>query len=126
MNTDFRIGVDFFNHPKIKRLKRRHGDTAVLCLLKLWAFTAIHRCEGRLYEMEKEDILDACEWPGDVEYVDSLHDFKLLDKDAHWYSIHNWKKHNSWAIGANKRSEKARVAAERRWGLKGKTEENKT
>lgn len=118
MNTDFRITIGFFQHPKTKKLKRRHGAEGVLALVKLWEFTAIHRPQGSLYEMDKDDILDAVGYPGDTEFVDSLEQLGFINKVGHWYEVNDWLKHNQWAAGAEKRSEKARRAAEKRWATR--------
>ncbi len=115
MNTDFRLTIGFSSHPKIRRLKRRHGSDAVVSLIQLWEFTAQHRSEGVLTGMTEEDILDATGWHGDCELINSLVEFRLLDKGPEWYEIHNWRKNNPWAAEATRRSESARQAAQERW-----------
>lgn len=124
MNTDFRIAVGFFQHPKTKKLKRRHGAEGVLALIRLWEFMAIHRPAGTLYEMDKDDILDASGYPGDTEFVNSLEQLGFLRISGHWYEINGWLEHNQWAAGAEKRSEKARRAAEKRWAVRFKNEDS--
>ncbi len=120
MNTDFRIKVGFFGHHKTRKLKRRHGDAAVLAFLRLLEFTAQYRPRGVLYKMDKEDILDVSGWQGDTEFVDTLEELVFIEKAGHWYEIHDWKEHNGYAFHADDRSEKARQAAEKRWGMRGK------
>lgn len=117
MPDDFRVKTSFFTHPKARRLKRRHGDTAIVCLMRLWAFATEHRCKGVLYDMTKDDLVDVSEWHGDGEFVDSLVEFGFLDRGPEWYELHDWKEHNHWAYQADKRQEKAREAAKIRWGI---------
>lgn len=114
MNQDFRLNIGFFSHPKTRRLRRRHGDTAVLCLLQLWAFATQHRYKGVLHDMDADDIVDVSGWHGDTEFVRSLVEFGFLDQ-GDWYELHDWREHNGWAYFADKRQETARQAAEVRW-----------
>lgn len=118
MNTDFRISIGFSTNIKIKRIIRRHGEGAILALLKLWEFAALHRPRGILHGMTKLDILDVSEWRGDEEFVDTLIEVGLLDEADGAYKIHDWKDHNSYAFHAPERSESARKAAEAKWGKK--------
>ena len=46
MNKDFRLSVSFLEHWKTIILQEELGSDAVLCLLKLWAFTAQNKPDG--------------------------------------------------------------------------------
>lgn len=118
MTDDIRLHIGFFTHPKTKKLRRRHGETAVICLLRLWMFAAQHRSKGVLHNMQRDDIVDAAEWLGDAEFVDSLREFGFLDHDGEWFVLHDWRDHNGYAYFAEERSRKAREAAEARWNKK--------
>jgi len=121
MNEDFRLKVSFFTHPKTRRLRRRHGDAAIVCLLRLWAFATQHRYKGVLYDMDENDIIDVSEWHGDGEFVDSLVEFGFLERGDEWFELHDWRDHNGWAFHADSRQESARKAAEQRWKSGGKS-----
>ncbi len=115
MNTDFRVAIGFFRHRKTRRLKREAGDHGIVCLLKLFCFAAESRPDGRLTGLSIEDIEDEVEFegePGDLYRV--LHGIGWLDEadDVEPYAvIHDWERWNSWAAGADARSEKARRSA---------------
>lgn len=114
MADDFRLKVGFFSHPKTRKLRRRHGDAALICLMRLWEFAAIHRPKGTLHDMTREDVVDVSGWHGDGEFVDSLVEFGLLDVDE-WYKIHDWREHNGYVYFSEERSQSARKAAEAKW-----------
>jgi len=116
MNNDFRITTDALDHPKLIKLKRIHGPDGVLCLIRLWGFTARYHCNGILENMNDEDIEIACQWNGHMcDFIKTLLDLRLLDKNKSVYSIHNWEDRNGYAIHADARSEQARRAADMRW-----------
>ena len=117
MNSDFRIAVGFLRHPKVKRLKRALGDSAVLSHIQLLEFTALQRPEGVLTGMDAEAVADASDWDGNADaYVETLLKIGLLDADTDGVlMVHDWLDHNPWAAGATQRSEKAKNAANARW-----------
>jgi len=118
MPSDFRLKIGFLSHPKTRKLSRRHGDSAVICLIRLWEFAALHRTKGVLYDMNKDDIVDASGWRGDNEFVDSLIEFALLDQGEEWLEIHDWREHNGYVYFAEERVKSAREAANQRWSKK--------
>lgn len=119
MNSDARISVAFPNHPKSIKLKRRLGSDGLLSLITLWLHVAQNKSSGVLTNMNTEDIEIAAQWNGESdEFIKTLIDLRLLDYKNETYSIHNWKKNNPYAFHADERSEKAKKAAEARWGKK--------
>ena len=115
-NSDFRLHVGYFDHPKIVKLERRVGEGAVLAHIKLMSRAAVDRPNGILSNMDIEDIAIMSKYKGDADaFVQTLVDLRLLDVDGDTYALHNWDKHNPWAAGATERSEKARQAANARW-----------
>ena len=119
MNKDFRVSVGFFDHPKIVKLQRRHGQEAVIALLRLYAFAAQNRPSGVLSGLDDEDLAIAIHWEGNVQQLlVSFLDLHLLNKHEEGLVIHDWEVHNGYAAHAAERSEKARRAAAARWGKK--------
>lgn len=116
MNTDFRLSIGLFTHPKFLKLKRRLGETGALSYIVLLSFTAQHRPTGDLGRMDADDIAIAAQWNGDPEaFLSCLVTLGLLDETDEGYIVHDWQEHNPWAVGAPVRSEKARKAADARW-----------
>ena len=113
MNTDFRIEIGFFSHPKTQKLRRRLKAEGESALVRLWSHTAQYRPRGVLTGMDTEDIALAAAWQGDAdEFVRTLEELRFLDRDGSAWSVHDWKDHNAYAYAAPDRSEKSRRAAE--------------
>lgn len=131
MNKDIRLAVTFPDHPKTVRLINRLGLEGVWSLIRLWLFAAQQRPDGRLVNMDVEDIAIAAKWPHDAkEFVETLLDPKIrfLEQGNDGYLIiHDWHEHNTYAAHAQERSEKARKAAVAKWEkrLKGATSKGK-
>lgn len=109
MNTDIRLSVDFYDHPKIVKLERRLGFEGVKALQLLWLWTAKNRPDGVLSGMDEEDIAIAARWTGDVTQFNSvLTELRLVDNLDGAYHVHDWKDHNSWQAEAIHRSDSSR------------------
>lgn len=121
MNADIRLKVTFPNHHKIKKLHRRLGPQGPLSLIYLWLYTAENKPDGVLSGMDAEDIEIAAQWDGDAgSMLQACLELCLVEKLADTYVIHDWKENNPYAAHAPIRAEKARRAAETRWGKRGK------
>jgi hypothetical protein len=114
MNKDFRVLTTFPRHPKTIKLKRILGTWEPI--ITLWAWAAENKPSGNLTGMEAEDIAIAAIWDGDPkQLIDALLKVKYLEKIDGAYVLHGWKEHNAYVAHAEKRSEKARLAAQARW-----------
>jgi len=112
-NSDFRITTDALDHPKLVKLKRLTGDAGIICLFRLWGFTARYHPKGDLDAMTDEDIEIAAKWDGHPgDFFRALITLKLLDETLGLYAIHDWSEHNAYAFYAPERSEKAKHAAQ--------------
>lgn len=112
MNTDFRVQLSFYTHPKKRKLEKRIGKAACFCLTELWAFTAFNKPDGILQDMTIEDIEIAADWNGDPGlFVSTLIDLRLLNNDGKTYRIHDWLDHNAYASGAGERSKQGALGA---------------
>jgi hypothetical protein len=116
MNTDFRVSVSLPTHPKCLKLMRRCGDRAFYCLIRFWAFVAQNRPDGNLKGLDIEDIEIACDWQGDAGSMHrALLELCFIEMLGDALVVHDWAYHNSFAIHAMERSQKAKKAAEVRW-----------
>jgi hypothetical protein len=122
MNTDIRIAVSFKGHRKRKRLRMMLGPDSTDYLLDLWISTAMNHPTGILHGMDATDIALEAGWEDDPEkFVSALQTCGFLDQDEDGaYALHDWEDHQGYAIHAEKRTEKARKAAQARWGTKEK------
>ena len=116
MNIDIRLSLEFFDHPKTKKLRKRLGIEGVMALLKLWTWTAGNRPGGILTGLDAEAVELAADWDGEEgAFVAELLALRLLDEDDSVFSIHDWEEHQAYASKSEERSNKARKAAEARW-----------
>lgn len=124
MNTDVRIKTNYPDHPKIRKLKKLLGPSGPLCHIFLLCFIARVTPSGVLKDMDAEDIASVARWTGEpAQFVDTLVELKLLDKQDDTYAIHNWQKHNFFAMTAPIRSEVARRNINKRWAKKNKVKQ---
>ena len=117
-NTDIRISIGFWDHPKTVKLERRVGLEGVKALLMLWQWVAQYEPIGYLYGMDEEGLEIAARWQGESgKLAKTLLELKFIDPlpDDPGYSIHDWKIHNSWASDAQSREDKARFSSLKRW-----------
>lgn len=121
MNKDVRLGTDYSNHPKIRKLYKELGAEGVMCHTFLLCNTAQYFPSGEFKDMSVEDIATLADWKDDPElFLNALLKVKLIDNNGDTYSIHNWLKHNLFAATAPKRSAIARANIKKRWDKKTK------
>lgn len=129
VNEDIRISLDFWDHHKTIRLKKRLGYEGIEALTRLWFYAAAYRPNGHLTNMDNEDIAIAAHWNGDPDaFVNVLSDPKYpwLDKNGDHFYLHNWHKRNGYACFSKERSDQARMAAEIRWKKRHKLQKDNT
>jgi hypothetical protein len=108
MNTDIRLSIDFWDHPKTVKLERLLGLKGIKSLQILWLWVAQNRSTGRLRGLDVEDIEIAAKWDGEAgKLIEGLLSLRWLDKNGDGFALHDWSDHNSWAAEAEQRSEKA-------------------
>lgn len=115
--TDIRLGISLQTHRKTKKLIKRLGPQGFVSLIFLWMQAAANNPNGRLGNMDIEDICVAAEWDGDEEeFITALLDMGWLDKsDSGEFVIHDWEDHQPYVVTAKQRSAKAKKAAKARW-----------
>jgi len=113
VSGDFRVALDFLDHPKTVRLKAAVGAEGIFCLMRLWAFAGNYRPRGILTGMNPDDIALAAKWPGDPdEFVCALVTSKFLDRIRNGgYQLHNWKIRQGYLYHKPERRQKAQKAA---------------
>lgn len=117
MNTDIRIQISFANHIKRKKLQNRLKAEGVLALIDLWLYAGENHPDGILKNMTAEDVELAANWQGESEsFVNTLIEIGFLDNTGEWYLLHDWSEHNPYAMHAPERKERAKKAANKRWG----------
>lgn len=119
MNTDIRLLCTFPGHPKTVKLRRRLGAEGPLALIYLWAYCGEYRPDGRLTNMDAEDIAIAAQWEGEPEHlINELLALHFLDRDPEGVLLlHDWAQHNAYAAHAPQRSASAQRNARLKWGL---------
>lgn len=91
MNTDFRLSIGLFTHPKFIKLRRRLGGDGALGYIRLLAFAVQYREDGVLRGLDHDDIAQAAGWTGDAEMLLSgLVKIGLLNESDEGYMIAEW------------------------------------
>lgn len=119
MVSDIRVAVSFKGHRKRRKFRKLLGrDDAVEFLLDLWITTAMNHPEGSLEDMDETDIALEAGWTGDANFfVQALMEAGLIERlESGKYAIHDWEEHQGYVVHAPERKEKARKAANARWG----------
>lgn len=115
--TDIRLMLSFRSHPKVKKLRLKLGEAGPLGFIYLLMHAAELKPDGVLEGMDRDDIALAADYRGDVaEFVDTLLALRLVDFDGETYSIHDYVEHQPWVAKSPERKEKAKKAADKRWG----------
>jgi len=115
--TDIRLMLSFRSHPKVKKLRLKLGEGGPLGFIYLLMHAADHKPDGLLAGMDRDDIALAADFRGDPDdFVRVLLALRLLDFDGKTYSIHDYADHQPWVAKSPERKEKARNAANVRYG----------
>jgi len=111
---DLNLDLDYFEHPKTKRLIGLLGKGAEVLPIKLWAYCGkYHKEHGRLTGYSTQEIESIVGWWGDPGvFIAAMVKVRLLDEEAGDYACHNWAKRNGHLEAL---SEKNRAAANARW-----------
>lgn len=111
------IDLNFFEHPKVKRLRGMVGPEAEVYLLRLWAYVGLYfPDDGLLKEHGALEVEGLVNWRGKPQaLLQALIKTGFLKKTSAGYMIHDWKEHEGHLSAYR---EKARKAALARWGAK--------
>lgn len=116
MNSDIRLSVTFWQHPKTIKLMRRAGLETIRSLQILWCFAAQEHPSGALEGMDLDDVEIAADWQGEAgAFVAALLSGGWLEEQDGTYAIHGWRERQTYAARAPERREQGRKAAEARW-----------
>lgn len=117
MNSDIRLSIGFWQHPKTRKLIRRGGLEVVRSLQILWCFCAQERTNGILSGMDIDDIEIAADWQGEpgklVELLLKGNWMEMLADST--YALHGWEERQAFVSKAESRKAHAKAAAESRW-----------
>lgn len=86
-------------------------------LIDLWINTATNHPDGALTGMDAMDVALEAGWEDDPDkFVSAMIQAGFLDQDDKGtYHLHDWGDHQPWVVESDKRSAKAKKAAEARW-----------
>jgi hypothetical protein len=115
--SDIRLKVGLLNHRKYRRLRRLLGPGALEYLVSLWTEVALQAPDGNLEDWPTTDIEHAVRWDGPAgALVDAFVSCGFLERTAKGgLKVHDWDEHQSWIIGAPKRTAAALKANRERW-----------
>jgi hypothetical protein len=108
------LDLDYFSHPKTKRLIGLLGRGAEVLPLKLWSYCGkFHAEDGRLTGYTVQEIESIAEWWGKPgESVKALVRVGYLHEEGDAYSVHEWAEHEGHIVAFK---ERAKTGAKARW-----------
>lgn len=109
------LDLDFFDHPKVKRLIGLLGKGSEVLPIRLWAYCGKYHCDsGRLTEISAQEIESImCWWGTSGVAVEALVKVGFLEVVPEGgYQVHDWLEHEGHLVAYKK---KARAAALKRW-----------
>lgn len=108
------LDLDFFDHPKTKRLIGLLGRGAEILPIKLWAYCGkFHSKDGRLTDYTVQEIESIVGWWGEKErMVAALVKCGFLEPDQTGFKIHDW---NFYQGHIEAYRQRAKTAAIKRW-----------
>lgn len=112
MNIDIRLKINFFRHPKTKKLIAELGEFAPFYLIKIWIFTGEFYPDGILTNISDKFLEKEVEWPENSgkSLVQTLENIGFIDRDGNNLIIHDWQEHNSYASENDNRVNKGRFS----------------
>lgn len=111
------IDLDYFEHPKTRRLVGILGRGAEMLPIKLWAFCGkFHYASGEMDGYSAGEIEAIAGWWGqEGQMIEAMVKVGFLDVDStgEIYRMHNWEDHQGHIVSLKRR---AKDAAQKRWG----------
>ena len=110
------LDLNFFDHPKIKRLRGLIGSTGEVYLIRLWAYAGrYHADDGILRKYSPGEIESFVGWTGKPgAMLQAMLKVGFLKKGRFGLIIHDFDEHQGHLRIFK---ERAKIAAAHRWGL---------
>lgn len=107
------LDLDYFDHPKTRRLIGLLGKGSEVIPIRLWAYAGkYHAADGKLAGYSAQEIETVIGWWGEKgACINALIHVGFLRQDEHFF-IHDWLEHEGHIIAFK---EKARNMARKRW-----------
>lgn len=108
------LDLDYFSHPKTRRLIGLLGRGSEALPLRLWCYVGkYHPGDGRLSDYSAQAIESILEFYGEPgKAVEALLSVGFLHKDSQGYYVHDWLEHEGHIQALKERSKKMN---EKRW-----------
>lgn len=89
------LDLDYFEHPKTKRLIGLLGRGSEVLPIKLWRYCGkYHTADGRLVGHSKQEIESIAGWWGSPgRFYDAMLKVGFAELDGDVFVIHDWKEH---------------------------------
>lgn len=114
------LDLDYFTHPKIRRLVGLLGPGSDVLPIRLWCYAGkYHTDDGAFRGYTVAEIESVAGWNGaSGAMINAFLQVRLMDKKKGVYSIHDWAATNGHLINFKQR---ATLAANMRWGISNAT-----
>lgn len=110
------LDLDFFEHPKTRRLVGLLGKGSEVVPIKVWAYAGkYHAKDGKLTDYSAQEIESIVGWWGaSGKMVEALVKCGFLHEVKGGWQVHDWLEHEGHIIAFK---ERAKTAAYARWGV---------
>jgi hypothetical protein len=114
------LDLDYFEHPKIRRLVGLLGRGAEVLPIRLWCYCGkYHTSDGALKGYTVQEVESVAGWNGaQGAMIDAFLSVGLMEQKKGVYVIHDWAATNGHLINFKHR---ATLAAQTRWGTSNAT-----
>jgi len=118
------IDLDFFDHPKTKRLKAMLGPAAAIYLIQLWVYAGKYHTEDGLFKKYMPDeVASFAGYHGKGEkMLQAMLQAGFIEKAGRWtkgcrwaFVVRNWTEHEGHLVNFRLR---AKMGSEARWAHK--------
>ena len=108
------LDLDYFSHPKVRRLVGLLGKSADIYPIRIWAHCGKHHpADGYMKDYSGPEVEAVAGWEGDPgKLLEALERVNLLKKNGQGYVCHDWEDHEGHLIAFKKRGT---LAAKARW-----------
>lgn len=117
MPDTINLDIDYFDHPKVRRLIGILGPGSEVHHIRLMTYTAKHRPgSGGFDDWSAEEIESAADWRGEKsKMVEAMIRCGLLHEKNGGYYLHDWKERQPHLVKYEKTKRERKKAADKRW-----------
>lgn len=117
MSLDFRVDVDWVDHPQTHLMADRLGPSGPHRVIEMWSWAARFRPNGALTARDPLALASARGWGAEWPRVwAALEECGWVERCGDGWQVHGWPEAQPWVAGSFLRSERAKRGWQKRRG----------